>query len=224
MNRDLRMLDLQLSNAVNEAYKALRANVQFCMLKKDIKTIAITSYNPGEGKTTTSINLAVAMAKIGVSVLYVDADLRKATTSKYIKGDTSVGLTNFILGHIPLIGAIYHTNINGLDFTPCGIRSSNPGELICSSKFGEFLLKVREQYEVIIIDTPPLGCVIDSAVIAAQTDGTIIVSEFGALKGHSAKAMKEQLEVANANILGVVFNKYVKKHTNYYGANDYYGR
>ena len=212
-----------LNQTVEEAYKALRANIQFCGSGKKLKTIAITSYSPGEGKSTTSINLGISMAKAGMNVLYVDADIRKPMPFKYFMSSNLKGLTNYILDQATLEDVINKTDINGFDFITCGIKVNNPGELITSTKFSNFIREIRDHYDTVIIDTPPLGSVIDAAVIAAQVDGTIIVIEANAVKCQNAIRMKEQLIRANANILGVVLNKINKsEYKNYYGSYDYY--
>lgn len=213
----------ELSQTVEEAYKALRANIQFCESSKKIKTITVTSYSPGEGKSTTSINLGISMAKAGMRVLYVDADIRKPMPFKYFMSSNLKGLINYILGQAKLEEVINKTDINGFDFITCGVKINNPGELITSNRFSSFIREIRELYDTVIIDTPPLGSVIDAAVIASQTDGTLIVIEANAVKCQNALRMKEQLVRANANILGVVLNKINKsEYKNYYGSYDYY--
>ena len=212
-----------LNQTAEEAYKVLRANIQFCESSKKIKTIAITSYSPGEGKSTTSINLGISMAKAGMRVLYVDADIRKPMPFKYFMSSNLKGLTNYILGQSKLEEVINVTDIDGFHFITCGIKTNTPGELVTSNKFSNFIQEIRELYDIVIIDTPPLGSVIDAAVIAAQVDGTIIVIEANAVKCQNAIRMKEQLLRANANILGAVLNKINKsEYKNYYGSYDYY--
>jgi protein-tyrosine kinase len=212
-----------LNPTVEEAYKVLRANIQFCESNKKIRTIAITSYGPGEGKSTTSINLGISMAKAGMKVLYIDADIRKPMPFKYFMSTNLKGLTNYILGQVKLEEIINQTDIEGFYFITCGVKTSNPGELITSNRFSNFIREISEQYDTVIIDTPPLGSVIDAAVISAQVDGTIIVIEANSVKCQNAIRMKEQLERANANILGVVLNKINKsEYKSYYGSYDYY--
>ncbi len=212
-----------LNQTVEEAYKVLRANIQFCESNKKIRTFALTSYGPGEGKSTTSINLSISMAKAGMRVLYVDADLRKPMPFKYFMSSNLKGLTNYILGQVKLEEIINKTDIEGFSFITCGIKVNNPGELITSVKFSNFIHGLAELFDIVIIDTPPLGSVIDAAVIAAQVDGTIIVIEANAVKCQNALRMKDQLIKANANILGTVLNKINKsEYKSYYGSYDYY--
>lgn len=212
-----------LNQTVEEAYKVLRANIQFCESNKKIRTLALTSYGPGEGKSTTSINLSISMAKAGMKVLYVDADIRKPMPFKYFMSSNLKGLTNYIIGQVKLEEVINKTDIEGFSFITCGIKVNNPGELITSDKFSSFIHGLAELYDIVIIDTPPLGSVIDAAIIAAQVDGTIIVIEANAVKCQNALRMKDQLIKANANILGTVLNKINKsEYKSYYGSYDYY--
>jgi protein-tyrosine kinase len=213
-----------LNQTVEEAYKVLRANIQFCESSKKIRTLALTSYGPGEGKSTTSINLAISMAKAGMKVLYIDADIRKPMPFKYFMSSNLKGLTNYIQGQVKLEEVINETDIEGFSFITCGIKVNNPNELIATDKFKNFIQEeVAKLYDIVIIDTPPLGSVIDAAVIAAMVDGTIIVIEANSVKCQNAIRMKDQLVKANAKILGTVLNKIKKSdYKSYYGSYDYY--
>jgi protein-tyrosine kinase len=203
-----------------EAYKVLRANIQFCEFSKRIKTLTITSCLPGEGKTTVSLNLGVSIATAGMKVLVVDADLRKPMLLKYMGNSNFKGLSNYISGHAELDEIINNTDIAGLYYIACGVKPPNPTELISSGRFSEFLEEVKERFDIVIIDTPPLGNVIDCAIIAAQTDGTILVIQHKAVDYRSAQMVKNQLEKANAHILGVVLNK--EPGSNHKRGYDYY--
>jgi len=217
-------INTNLNEAIEEAYKVLRTNIQFCQFDKKIKTITVTSYSPGEGKTTTSLNLAISMAKSGMNVLLIDADLRKPMALKVLGRNDFKGLSNYILGRTELDEIINQTNIEGFQFITCGIKPINPTELLGSVRFRELLTKVKSQYDMVIIDTPPLGSVIDCAIIAAQTDGTIIVIEQNAVRLDNAIQVREQLKKVNARILGVVLNKVSKSdYRNYFSGYDYYG-
>lgn len=217
-------LKYDLPETIEEAYKVLRANIQFCEVNRKINTLAITSYGPGEGKTTTSINLSISMAKMGINVLYVDADIRKPMPFKTLVSNNLKGLSNLLMGQVELGEVITKSNIEGFSFITCGVKPENPGELIASEAFGNFVNEVKNLYDMIIIDTPPLGSVIDCAIIAAKTDGAIIVIETNAVKYRNAIMIKEQLKKANVNIYGAVLNKIDKTdYKNYYGGYDYYG-
>ncbi len=207
---------------VEEAYKVIRANIQFCELNNKIKTLAITSYMPNEGKSTVAINLGICMAKAGMRVLYVDADLRKPAVLKHLVSNLK-GLANYLIGHANLEKIINTTDIDGFDSITCGTKPVNPSELLASDRFTVFLSEVEKVYDIVIIDTPPLGTFIDGAIVATKASGTIIVVEANAVKWKNAMMMKEQLQKANANILGVILNKISKPDYKYYnGSYKYY--
>jgi capsular exopolysaccharide synthesis family protein len=214
--------EFKINESLEEAFKVLSANIHFCDPENKLKTIAITSYSSGDGKTCISTNLAYTLAKSGVKVLFVDADLRKPMLFKKLISKDFKGLSNFLLGSSSLEQIINKTQIESFHFVSCGIKTLSPGELIISPRLGDFLQKVKEIYDFVIIDTPPLGSVIDGALIASQTDAAIIVLSQNKTKCYNAVMMKEQLERANANILGAVFNKVHKMDfRNYYGGYDY---
>lgn len=212
------------SDPMKEAYNVLRTNIQFIGMDSSLKVITVTSYKPGEGKTTTAVNLGISMARAGMNVLFVDADLRKPMLIKKLASSNFKGLANYLLGYSTLEEIIVGTNIDGFSFIPSGIKTLNSTGLLNSSRFSEFLKTVREMFDVIIIDTPPLGSVIDCAVIAAKTDGTLIVIETGKVKLKNVQMMKDQLENARAVILGAVLNKVSRsEYKGYYTGYDYYG-
>ena len=219
----------QLGIPAEEAYKTLRTNIRFCGVVNKIRTISITSCAPGEGKTTTSINLAVSMANSGMKTLLVDADLRRPMIEKILDINAKVGLTSYITGEATLEEVIYSTNIENFYITPCGIIPPNPAELLSSDNFSTFignmkdryLETVKGQFDIVIFDTPPLGSVIDAAIIAAQTDGTLLVIKSKSVNYKLACQVKGQLEKANASLLGVVINRIEKKDLRY-GYKNYY--
>lgn len=210
---------------VEEAYKMLKANVLFYGFNKTYKTLTITSYSAGEGKSTTSVNLGVSMAKSEKKVLYVDADLRKPSFMKSFNCCNLVGLSDYLMGNASMEEAVNSTSVNGFYFIPCGVKPLDPVELLESKKFTEFLALVRERFDVIIFDTPPLGSVIDATIIASQTDSTLLVISSNKVKAKNARRIIDQLKMANANILGVVLNKVPKNdYKGYYKDYDYYGK
>lgn len=211
-----------MANIAEEAYRVLRANIQFCGFKEKIRTVAITSCNPGEGKSTTSLNLAASMAKIGMKVLLLEADLRKPSLAKQLGAEGAIGLTTYISGAAELDDIIRETDVKNLYFVVCGPKPPNPAELLESEQFAGLLQKVRERFDIVILDTPPLGSVIDCAIVAAQVDGVLIVVEPKAVEYRNAKRVKEQLEKANARVLGVVLNKVHKRdYRNYHTYYNY---
>lgn len=209
-----------------EAYKSLRTNVSFC--GEDIKVVALTSCTPNEGKSSVSFQLAVSMTEDGKRVLFIDADIRKSifVGRHKIKAKKTKGLTHYLSGQSTLEEIICKTNVEGLDVILTGPVAPNPSELLGGKNFKELLAAKKNEYDIIIIDTPPLGSVIDSAIVARECDGVILVIAAEEVSYKFATKVKEQLETANGHILGVVLNK-VKirnggKYGKYYG--KYYGR
>lgn len=207
-----------------EAYNTLRTNLMFC--GKDIKTICITSCIPGEGKSTVSIRLAASMAEGGKRVLLLDADLRKSTMFKKLKVNQSVvGLSQYLSGMNSEEEIIYNTNIQGLDIIFTGPIPPNPSDLLSNKYFKLLLDNNREVYDYIIIDTPPLGLVIDSANVAQSCDGAVIVIQSDVNSYKLVQKIIKQLEKSNCRVLGAVLNKVENKHQRYYGLTykKYYG-
>lgn len=233
------MPDTQIKNfdgldmPVEEAYNTLRTNIQFCGIVNKIKTITITSCNPGEGKTTVSINLAISMAKAGLKTLLVDTDLRKPNIAKVLginEANQVNGITDFISGESEIDDIIYTTHLKNFFVIPCGTIPPNPAELLSTEKFSQFIEEVKDnffkaakgQFDIIIFDSPPLGSVIDAAVLAAKSDGTLLVIKSKSVDYKAAQQVKDQLEKVKAHLLGVVLNRMQKRDYGYY-YNYYYG-
>ena len=221
------MIKSKLSDAVEEAIRTLRTNIQFCNTDKAVKTICLTSCIPNEGKSSTSINLAVSMARDGKKVLHIDADMRKPRTYKDVTSKLNVGLSNYLSGMVELEEAISSTNIENLNVMMCGPKPPNPAELLGTERFRQMLADLKDRYDYVIVDTPPLGSMIDAAIIASLTDGTILLIEYNTVDYKKAVMVKEQIEKANARILGVVINKIPRREFKsyyYYDYDYYYGK
>lgn len=205
----------------NEAYKTLRTNIQFC--GSDIKVIAVTSCTPNEGKTSVTFNLARSLADLGKKVLYIDADLRKSVVVGRYKIDGQIrGLTHFLAGQEPFHNVVYETNINKLHMVFAGPIPPNPAELLSNRYFKKLIPTLKDVYDYVIIDTPPLGSVIDSAIIARECDGMAMVIESNKISYKFAQKVLEQLKKADCRILGVILNKVNMKDKGYYS--KYYGK
>lgn len=203
-----------------EVYNAIRTNIQFC--GKSIKTICLTSSIPNEGKSVVSFSLASSMSESGKKVLFIDADLRKSVLLGRLKAESAVlGLTHYLTGQNELEEVLYTSNIAKPDIIFTGPVPPNPSELLNSNLFRELLLKLKEVYDYIIIDTPPLGAVIDSAIVASCCDGVILVVQSNAISHKFARSVVKQLEKGNCKILGAILNKVDVKNDKYYG--KYYG-
>ena len=160
----------QLEYSENESYKSLRTNLFFCGEEK--KTIAVTSCTPNEGKSTVSLNLAMSLADSGKKVLFIDADLRKSVLIGRTEVEEEIkGLSHFLSYQAAVDEVIFATNIPRFHIIYAGAVPPNPAELLGGTYFKQLLTAVRKLYDYVIIDTPPLGSVIDGAVIADECDG-----------------------------------------------------
>lgn len=221
----------KLKYGTREQIKALRTNIQFC--GDDKQVIMLTSCVPGEGKSFVSLCLAKAIAEMGKTVVLIDADMRKSVLASRIKGDASIkGLSHFLSGQCVLGEAIAATDIPKLHLMAAGPSAPNPTELLEMKRFHALILAMRKAYDYVIIDCPPLGLVIDAAIIAREADGAILVVEAGKTKYRLTQVVKERLENTGIPIMGGVLNKVEHTrskgyYTKYYGSHEYgeyYGR
>lgn len=210
---------------VSEAYRVLRTNIQYSGIDRQIKTIVVTSSGPMEGKTTTVVNLAVTFAQAGNRVLLIDSDMRKPKIHKVFMMPNSSGLTNLLALHDDYKLYVRSSDIPNLDILPCGTIPHNPSELLSSRTMKEFMEEVKQDYNIIFMDAPPVGNVTDAAIISTFVDGTVLVASSGHVKIGALKHAKELLDKVNANILGVVLNQIDKKSGSdyYYYQYSYYG-
>lgn len=205
----------------NEAYKTLRSNIIFC--GSDIKVIGLTSCLPYEGKSRVSFNLASSMAESGKKVMFIDGDLRKSVIVGRYQIDKEVnGLVHYLSGIHTINEIIYSTSIKNLSIVFSGPVPPNPSELLQSVLFQELIQYLSGLYDYVIIDTPPLGSVIDSAVISEVCDGMVLVIESNAVSYKFAQRVLNQLEKTDCRILGAVINKVDISNKGYH--NSYYGK
>ena len=207
-----------------EAFKTLRSNVEFC--GSDVRVVAVTSCTPHEGKTSVAMEMAKAFAEAGNKTLLIDADMRKSVlVGRYKTGAVKYGMSHCLVGKYKYSEALCQTNIARLFIFFSGPVPPNPSELLGSDRFANMLNVMREAFDYIIIDTPPLGSVIDAAVVAKRCDGTVLVVESNAVNYRFVQRVKEQLDKSGSRILGVVLNKVDLNKKGYYGHyGKYYGR
>ena len=211
-------------NPAAEAYRVIRTSVQFAQAGKELQTIALTSCTPNEGKSTTIANLAVVLTQAGKSVLLIDCDMRNPTVHKNFNLSNKVGLSSCISMGTEVADAVQATGIEGLDALTAGVIPPNPSELLGSERMQNILQRAKEEYDYVLIDTPPVLPVTDSLVLGSMVDGLILVIDSGEIKVEMAREVKNQLVHAGANILGVVLNKVRSEHHGYgYGYYYYYG-
>lgn len=215
---------------VLEAFRTLKTNIQFC--GDNIKTIMITSSVPNEGKSTITINLARSMAESGQRVLVVDCDIRKSVLMGRLvahleTNGLSYGLSHYLSGQKKLEEVIYTTNVENMDIIFAGRVVPNPTEILGNHYFEKLIAAAREKYDIILMDAPPLGAVIDAAVVAPHADGALLVIQKGEVSRRLIKNVKKQLDNSGVKILGAVLNKVdiEKQGYGYYKGyyKEYYG-
>jgi capsular exopolysaccharide synthesis family protein len=208
MKRDINLITISNpKDPAVEAYKMLRTNIQFSSLRRDIKTILVTSGIMGEGKSSTAANLAVVMAQNGKKTILIDCDQRKPSIHRVFKLSNTKGLSDLLIDKYEFKDVIQNVFIDNLHVITSGKLSPNPSELISSKNMQNFINMLKGEYEYIILDTPPVTVVTDAQILSRYVDGCVLVvsSEEGTKR--VAVRSRELLSMVNARILGVVLNK-----------------
>lgn len=215
------MSDYRLVEGLNQ----LKTNLAFC--GDGIKTITVTSSVPNEGKSSVAFSLARTMTENEKKILLVDCDLRKSVMAgKYHMDGIKKGFSHYLTGQATINEVIYETEEEGFYLTVAGPLSPDPTSLLNSELFDTFMKKMRERFDYVIVDAPPLGLVIDAVIIGQHTDGTVIVIEQGVIKRKMIQDVIRQLKRGNIRILGAVLNKVderVGAYGNYKYGYGYYG-
>lgn len=197
---------LEFIKKAEEYYNALCTNIQLSGDK--LKVISVTSVNPGEGKTTTSVNIARSFARAGYKTLLIDGDIRNSVISGVFKSREKItGLTEFLSGTADLSHGLCDTNIENLFVIQSGSVSPNPTALLQSKNFNDMIETLRKYFDYIIVDTAPIGIVIDAAIITQKCDASILVTATGEVNKRDVQKAKQQLEQTGKLFLGVVLNK-----------------
>ncbi len=217
----------QPKSSVAECCRAIRTNLLFMSPDKPFKTLVVTSSGPQEGKSTTCIFLGVAMAQSGNRVLLLDTDMRRPRLHKAFGVPSDVGISSLVVGEGTLDTAVKSTEVPNLFVLPCGPIPPNPAELLHTQAFAELLKAAGERYDRIILDSPPLNAVSDSAVLATQCDGVVLVLRAGKTNRESARRALRSLAGVQAQMYGAILNdldvmdvRYRDTYMNYRG---YYG-
>lgn len=212
---------LEFIKKAEEYYNALCTNIQLSGDK--LKVISVTSVNPGEGKTTTSINIAWSFARAGYKTLLIDGYTRQSVMSGVFKSREKItGLTEFLSGTADLSHGLCDTNIENLFVVQSGSVSPNPTALLQSKNFNDMIETLRKYFDYIIVDTPPIGIVIDAAIITQKCDASILITATGEVNKRDVQKAKQQLEQTGKLFLGVVLNK-LDISVDKYGAYGSYG-
>lgn len=216
---------LDLAKKAEEYYNALRTNIQ--LSGNNLQVISITSVKPGEGKSTTATNIAWAFARAGYKTLLVDADIRNSVMSGVFKSREKItGLTEFLSGTTDLSHGLCDTNVENLFVVQAGSISPNPTALLQSENFSTMIDTLRKYFDYIIVDTAPIGIVIDAAIITQKCDASVLVTAAGEANRKDVLKAKDQLEQTNKPFLGVVLNKFNTSAEKYgsYGEYGSYGK
>lgn len=209
MNKDARNLitTTQPKSPIAEQYRTIRTNIEFMAVDKEIQVILITSATQGEGKSTTSSNLAVTYAQQGKKVLIIDTDMRRPTVHYTFRVANGLGLSSLLTRQAEKEKAILPTKVDNLSILTAGPIPPNPAELLSSRAMEHLVSQLREEFDVIIFDAPPLLQVADSRITSKLTDGVVLVVGCTTSDRQRVLKAKEQLELAEAKILGVVLNR-----------------
>lgn len=202
-----------------ESYRSLRTNIQYSSFDKKYQTIAVTSSNPGEGKTTVTGNLALAMAQGESKVLLIDCDMRKPALHKKFKISNTYGLSELLVNTKKLDDVIIKYN-NNLSIIPAGKIPPNPSEMLGSNAMLAFLEEMKKSFDYIIIDTPPLQAVSDAQILSTRVDGVALVVRAGVTKKELVHSSVSIIKKVNGNIIGTILNGAENKRDKY---NYYYG-
>lgn len=198
---------LNPNSPISEQYRTVRTNLQFAVAgDQPLRSMAVVSSGPGEGKSTSSANLAVVFAQAGRRVLLVDADMRKATVHKTFGLSNEVGLSNLVSGQQSASSVIQPSGVDNLSVMTAGPIPPNPAELLNSRRMDVVMEELYQMFDLIVFDLPPVMTVADGLIMASKTDGTVVVIREGVTRKDSIIEAKNRLIQAKARILGVIYN------------------
>lgn len=230
--RDIRTINLVTDESIpfnyREAYKSLRTNVKFIASTEHANSFVITSALQMESKSNVSTNLSITLAEEGKKVILVDCDFRKPTIHRYLKKIRGKnGITNILLDECSINRAIIHDKDLNIDILTVGTIPPNPTELLSSKKMQELIQSLKDKYDYVIIDTPPVSVVTDAAIIGGLVDGAFLVVRSGYAPVDMVQLAKKKLEDVNVKIFGTILSRFDtkevgKKSGYYYSYNDYY--
>lgn len=223
VRRLLQIKDIQGDYGYDEAVRTLRTNLLFS--GSNVKVILFTSSLPGEGKSSISFSVARSLAQIGKRTVLIDADIRKSILRQCFEAEGEIdGLSQYLSGQCTLEDIVLQTSDENLVLIFAGAYSPNPAELLeddlCRRMFGT----LRQEYDYIIVDTPPMANLADGAIVARNCDGAVVVIESGAVSYKLEQRVKKQLEKTGCRILGAVLNKVDIREKGYYGKYGKYGK
>ena len=207
---------------ISESYRGIRTSIEFSNLDKEMKVINVTSSMQGEGKSTVIANLAVSFANLEKKVLLLEGDLRNPSVHRMFNISNINGLTDILLKDKAFAECVHCTEVKNLHVLTCGAVPPNPSEILSSKKMKDFINELREYYDYIFIDAPPIGVVTDAGIISTYSDGCVFVVGSKQCDIEMAKIAKKRLEDVGANIIGAVLNKFESEGNGYNYYNYYY--
>lgn len=200
-----------------EEYRTIRTNLRFVQLDQSRRSVVVTSANEREGKSTAAANLALAVGGLGDRVLLIDADLRRPILATIFGLDGGVGLSDVVIGDVQIEDAVQHIAAGGIDLLPAGSIPPNPNELLQSHGIDELLGRLHEQYDLIVIDSPPLLAVSDAVVLSSRVGGALVIAAAGRARRGQLDQALESLARAEARVLGVVLTMLPRRSGTPYG-------
>lgn len=206
---------LEPAGAASESYRTLRTNLLYSIVDIPLQVVTVTSAGPGEGKSTTCNNLAVALAQAGKQVVVLDCDLRRPALHKAFGLRNLHGLVNVLAGEREL-SKVWQEPLQGLKVVTAGPVPPNPAELLGSGRFTELLEQAREDFDYVLLDTPPIQAVSDPLILASQSDGTLLVLDAQETRKGSVRRSVQSLEGVGAHVLGTVMNNVEADQNGYY--------
>lgn len=202
-----------------EAYRSLRTNIQYSSIDKKYKVIVVTSSEPGEGKSTTSGNLALALAQAENKVLLIDCDMRKPSIHKRFKISNIEGLSDLLINKLSMDEVSVKFN-DSLTIVTSGNIPPNPSEMLASKTMEKYIQEMRECFDYVVIDTPPIQAVTDAQILSTKADGTLLVVRAEKTKKESVASSINLIKKVNGTVIGTVLNGVDNKRNKYY---YYYG-
>jgi len=196
----------EVNSARSEAFRSLRTNIQF-LRTSGAPTIAVTSARPSEGKTTTTANLGIALSKSGMRTVIIDADLRRPNVAAVMSLEGAVGLTDLLVGRVELDDVLQDWGLDGLSVLPAGTIPPNPSELIGSEAMARVLAELAANYDVVLVDTPPVLAVTDSALVSTLVSTTLLVTAANQTKRSDVRLAIEALARVGQQVAGIVLTK-----------------
>ena len=214
------IINFKPRSATSEAYRTLRTNIKFTVVDGSLKTLVVSSSSPREGKTLTASNLAITEAQAGLKTLLIDGDLRKPMLHTLFGLEEKYGLSDLLIGNTQLKDIVIKTAVDNLFIIPAGTIPPNPAELLGSKRMEEVLLKLKKEFDIVIMDSPPIFAVSDPIVLGGLSDGLLFVIMSAHTTREIATRCLQTLRYAKINVLGAVLNNVNLK--NVYGSYNYY--